>query len=491
MHESPFEHISETAQNFTTPQMDDVFQSVLEDIQNFRPLSCVIGFPKSGKTFFLNRLNAVQQVHTVIVNAVSGQTLSQTINKILSPEAENKAVLFNLLREKKRILLFIDNAHLLTDEDFAFIGGLFTFAEHLQTVLQIVLIGNGEIVHRLARPDNRSIYNLLGAIWNLPKLTREQSMAYIQFLLDGAGLASDLITNPEVLAKRAAGVIGILRMMTITLALKALNSQESCDAEEALDFKRNFAMPQPDDTAGEDMPTQKMVTKLSPMTAGILALTMACIIGIFLLFFSWLMPQSVREDLFSGFKGAPQDTKANATPQAVSPAPKIEPVPGTSPQMQAVAKTVFRKRTTEGAYSLQLGSYPTMESLLLHLPRFADQKEPLFWNQDRGENARFSLFLGRFESFEHAGSFASDNKLTEAPVVFRPFVATVGPLTDQEQIKWASASVGLPAELRTFERELVNGVEIQFGLERSREDALDHCAQAEAKGLSCAVTQYE
>ena len=151
MHESPFEHISETAQNFTTPQMDDVFQSVLEDIQNFRPLSCVIGFPKSGKTFFLNRLNAVQQVHTVIVNAVSGQTLSQTINKILSPEAENKAVLFNLLREKKRILLFIDNAHLLTDEDFAFIGGLFTFAEHLQTVLQIVLIGNGEIVHRLAR----------------------------------------------------------------------------------------------------------------------------------------------------------------------------------------------------------------------------------------------------------------------------------------------------------------------------------------------------
>lgn len=489
MHESPFEHMSETAQNFTTSQMEDVFQSVVGDIQNLRPLSCVIGFPKSGKTFFLNRLNAVQEVHSVVINASSGETLSKTINKKLSPEAENKAVLFNLLREKKRVLLFIDNAHLLTDEDFAYIGGLFTFAEHLQTLLQIVLIGNGEIVHRLARPDNRSIYNLLGAIWNLPKLTREQSMAYIQFLLDGAGLATDLITNPEALAKRAAGVIGILRMMTITLALKALQSQESCDAEEALDFKRNFVMPEPDDTEGEDMPTQKMITKLSPLTAGILALTMAGIIGIFLLFFSWLMPQSVREDLFSGFKGTAQETKVNATPQAVSPAPKIEPE--SSPQMQTVAKTVFRKRTTEGAYSLQLGSYPTMESLLLHLPRFADQKEPLFWNQDRGENARFSLFLGRFESFEHAGSFAADNKLTEVPIVFRPFVATVGPLTDQGQINRASAAVGLPAELRTFERELVNGVEIQFALERSRDDALDHCAQAETKGLSCAVTQYE
>ena len=36
---------------------------------------------------------------------------------------------------------------------------------------EIVLVGNGEIVHRLARPDNRAIYSMLGAIWTLPKLT--------------------------------------------------------------------------------------------------------------------------------------------------------------------------------------------------------------------------------------------------------------------------------------------------------------------------------
>jgi hypothetical protein len=34
-------------------------------------------------------------------------------------------------------------------------------------------------------------------------------------------------------------------------------------------------------------------------------------------------------------------------------------------------------------------------------------------------------------------------------------------------------------------------VEIQFALERAREDALNQCAEAEKKGLSCAVTQYE
>jgi len=119
-----------------------------------------------------------------------------------------------------------------------------------------------------------------------------------------------------------------------------------------------------------------------------------------------------------------------------------------------------------------------------------DQQQPLFWNHDQGDG-RFSLFVGRFESFEQAGEFAEQNNLADTPVVFRPFVATVGPLTDQQQINRASMSLGLPEQLDIFERELVNGVEIQFALERSRDDALAHCTRAEQKGLSCAVTQYE
>jgi len=487
MHDSPFENMSETAQHFSTPQLEDIFQSVLSDIQNHRLLSCVIGFPKSGKTFFLNRLASAQNAHTLSITASSGQTLSQTINEKLSPEKENKAALTQLLREKKHVILFVDNSHLLTDADFAFLGGLFSLTRHLSTVLQVVLVGNGEIVHRLARPENRPIYNMLGAIWTLPKLNREQSLAYIRFLLDSAGLDTDLIGNPEAVAKRAAGVIGILRMLTMTLALKALHSDHCCDAEEALNFKSSC--PETEEKADEAMPTQNMVSGNSLMAGVILALSMAGIIAIFLFFFSWLMPEVRVGDMFSAITGTPRQEIIEPAPVSPAPPQNVQTASG-SVHWQSVAKTVFRKRTTDGPYSLQLGAYPTMESLLLHLPRFMDQKQPLFWNHDQGDG-RFSLFVGRFESFEQAGKFAAQNNLADTPVVFRPFVATVGPLTDQQQINRASMSLGLPEQLDIFERELVNGVEIQFALERSRDDALAHCTRAEQKGLSCAVTQYE
>jgi len=488
MHDSPFENISETAQHFSTPQFEDIFQSVLSDIENQRLLSCVIGFPKSGKTYFTNRLSSVQNAHALVITASSGQTLSQAINEHLSPKKENKAALTQLLREKKRVILFIDNAHLLTDDDFAFLGGLFSLTKQLAALLQVVMVGNGEIVHRLARPENRPIYNMLGAIWTLPKLTREQSLAYIRAFLDSAGLASDIIGNPEVVAKRAAGVIGILRMLTITLALKALHADQSCDANEALNF--GSTCPEAlDDAKGEAMQTQKMGSAISPLTGLILVLSMAGIIGVFLLFFSWLMPEAGLKDLFSGLGGTQQEQQIEPEPSLPAPEKNIQQ-PSASVHWQSVAKTVFRKRTSDGPYSLQLGAYPTMESLLLHLPRFADQKQPLFWNHDQGDG-RFSLFVGRFESFEEAGKFGSQNNLADAPVVFRPFVATVGPLMNQEQVNSASMSLGLPEKLDIFERELVSGVEIQFALERSRDDALAHCGRAEKKGLSCAVTQYE
>jgi hypothetical protein len=70
-------------------------------------------------------------------------------------------------------------------------------------------------------------------------------------------------------------------------------------------------------------------------------------------------------------------------------------------------------------------------------------------------------------------------------------VGTIGPLTDQEQVRHASLLMGLREPRKVFEHELVSGVEIQFALERSREDALNQCQEAEKKGLSCAVTQYE
>lgn len=483
MTDSPFEDVSGAAQHFTTPQLEDVFRSVLNEIENRRPLSCVIGFPKAGKTTFLTRLQAALNIETISLAASSEQTLFHTLMMHTTPEGETKPVLSKLLREKKRIVLMIDNAHLLTDGDFAFLASLYGLAGQHQSVLQVVLVGNGEIVHRLARPDNRAIYAMLGAIWNLPKLTREQSGEYIAFLLGNAGLATDIISHPEALVKRAAGVIGILRMLTITLALKSLSSREACDAEDVLEC-RPEASTTPDESPEESFATQQMATGLSRWSGLVLSLSMAGIIVLLVAFLAWLMPGLGVKELIFGTEATPPEA---AVPANLTQAETLSP----EPMIQAVPKTVFRKRTKDGPYSVQLGSFATMEAMLLHLPRFTDMQGSLYWNRETGEPERYAVFVGRFESFEEARDFGSRLDLGEAQVVFRPFVGTIGPLTDPEQVRRASLLVGLREPLKVFERELVNGVEIQFALERSREDALKQCMEAEKKGLSCAVTQYE
>ena len=483
MTDSPFDNASGTVQHFTTPQLEDVFESVLNEIQSLRPLSCVIGFPKSGKTTFLKRVQTAIDIETLSLVASPEQTLFHTLMMHTTPEGESKPVLSKLLREKKRLVLFIDNAHLLTDGDFSFLSSLFGLAKQHQSELQVVLVGNGEIVHRLARPDNRAIYSMLGAIWNLPKLTREQSREYIEFLFEGAGLAKDLFSNPDPLIKKAGGIIGILRMLTVTLALRALSSKETCNAEDVLECPPGeAAQPQPETPAGPS-PTQHMGARMPRWGGLVLALSMCGIIGLLVFFLSWLAPDLSIMDVF---RSAPPAREA-ATPP---PAPQVETRPA-GPVMQSVAKTVFRKRTKDGPYSVQLGSFATMEALLLHLPRYENLDQGLFWNRETGEPARFTLFVGRFESFEQARDYGGQHDLTDAQVVFRPFVGTIGPLTDPEQIRHASMLLGLGEPLKLFEQELVSGVEIQFALERSREDALNQCAQAEKKGLSCAVTQYE
>jgi type II secretory pathway predicted ATPase ExeA len=483
MTDSPFENVSGAVQHFSTPQLEDVFQSVINEIDSRKPLSCVIGFPKSGKTTFLERLDDALDIETISLAASSEQTLFHTLMMHATPEGETKPVLTKLLKEKKRIVLLIDNAHLLTDGDFAFLLSLYGLAGQHDSILQVVLAGNGEMVHRLARPDNRAIYAMLGSIRNLPKLTREQSLEYISFLLDSAGLAADLISNPEVLVKRAAGVIGILRMLTVTLALKALSSQESCDAEDALECRGDADASSTED-ATETMTTERMATRMSPWAGLVLTLSMAGIVGLLVVFLAWLMPDLGIMDLLPGTDRVAEKTVAE-------PEPSVEPAPA-APMMQPVAKTVFRKRTKDGPYSVQLGSFATMEALLLHLPRFTDLDQPLFWNRETGTPERFTLFIGRFESFEDARDFGENrDELEEVQVVFRPFVGTIGPLTDQEQVRRASVLMGLREPRKVFEQELVSGVEIQFALERSREDALNHCQEAEKKGLSCAVTQYE
>ena len=131
-------------------------------------------------------------------------------------------------------------------------------------------------------------------------------------------------------------------------------------------------------------------------------------------------------DLFHALTGTPRETAVEPVPSAPARPENIHTASGPV-HWQSVAKTVFRKRTTDGPYSLQLGAYPTMESLLLHLPRFMNQKQPLFWNQDQSGEAPFTLFVGRFESFEQARKIRVPKQLVRYAGGLQAFCGHGGP----------------------------------------------------------------
>jgi hypothetical protein len=480
MHDTVFDHLSSHDTYFPIPQIDDVFTSIVAELENGRALCCFTGFPKSGKSAFLSRLGDVASGHSLYLPASREQSLATIVLEKLSAFGDHKTALGKFFEEHKQAVLLIDNAHLLKDQDFDLLVSMYAFAEHLQTRLQIVLGGNGELMLHLGRPENRTLFNMLGSVWHLPKLTIGQSLDYVRFLLKSAGLPEDLIADPLPLAKRAAGTIGVLRMLTITFALKALGGQKIDNPESILDFKTALEPPVPPDAEAMDLESLR-----APWIGRIFIVVMLTVITVSVLALLWLVPGSGVRNLLLGQNSAPGPT--SDTPGASSSiSPEAQPGPVNLP----VAKTVFRKRTSEGPYSLRLGVYPSVEAMLLHLPRFLDLELPLFWSSPEGIDSA-ELYAGRFETGEAAMEFATRHKLVEAAVALRPFVVTVGPVHGEVRIKQARYAAGLPEAHPVFRRELATGEELQFALERTLDEALARCAAIEKSGLSCAVTEYD
>lgn len=483
MNESPFEDIPKEESYFFTPQLENAFKSMLEEVHSGRLLSCVVGFPKSGKTTFSKRLAALLLEHTIVLTASTTENLSQALSNYLSPQGDTSFNFPKELQEKMRIVLIIDDAHLLQDEDFAFLSSLFTLAKHKNNVLQVILVGNKELVHKLARPDNRGTQILVGNISNLPKLTREQSFGYIRFLLNSAGLDKNLISNPAPLVRRAAGVIGMLRILTITLALRALSGQDISNMETALDLPTQEESTE-NKVSGQEIIQEKLGLSLA-WPGHLLVLGTIFFIALATLIFIWAISDSKPLESFSksitgmftswsGEYSEPgfQNIYLETTPPVMGP---------------PTAQTIFRKKSKDGPYSLLLGTYPTIEALCLHLPRISKLNQPVFWNKESFPVQHFALFIGRFHSMPQAKEFISKKKLEGATIVLKPFVVTVGPLSEEE-VAVASFAVGLPQRQRPFERKLVAGVEVQFGLTNDHSGAMDLCALPENQGYPCAIT---
>lgn len=499
MPESPFDQLTEENAIFSIPQYDDILQSILNEIGNFRLLSCVTGFPKSGKSFFADRLKNKLRITTLLLRITGKDRLSQALHAYLAAFPRELSTLAGQLKQHKRVVLIIDNAHLLDDEDFAVLSTFYTLAAQHRSLLQVVLIGNGEIAQRFSKPENRTIFNMLGNIWSLPKLTREQGVAFVRFVLDSTGISNDIIPDPNALVKQAGGSIGLLRTLTATIALASLSGQDSHAIEHLLDPDADTKTQQYREYDASGLPVQEMAKSSTPWVGRLLLFVMVCAVGFFLAVY-FLLPanNSLTTMMNSGHKNIVEATLASRTEQPanpdkdqVLPAPTVQKNPAVRNQTQPVMTPVFRRIIKDGPYSVHIGTYPATETLLLALARFRELEQPMFWNKTDTTPVSYELYAGRFDNFSQARQFAIQHQQAELPIVFRPFLITVGPFANEEQIHNAALKIGFPEASNAFLYNEIAATELQVSLKRTKDEAVAECKATESRGLTCMITQYE
>ncbi len=113
-------------------------------------------------------------------------------------------------RQKKTIFLFIDNAHLLSNETLTDIQLL--VSSRFEQPLKLVLCGHGDIKKRLQQSDHISLSQRINLFYNLATMTESQTSEYIDFQLRRVD-ACDKIFSADVKKELHGYTKGIPRLI--------------------------------------------------------------------------------------------------------------------------------------------------------------------------------------------------------------------------------------------------------------------------------------
>lgn len=176
----------------------------------------------SGKTtiiqYMLNKLGSESEVAVIFNTNVSGyQLLGLILSEFeLAPPSRNKAAALDILNQflvekyaqKKKVLLVIDEAQNLNTgalEEVRMLSNLHTANEAL---LQIMLVGQPELLKKLRRPELLQLSQRIGVNFHLEGLPREEVGDYIAYRLQKAGGRPDLFTEKakEMIYELSGGI---------------------------------------------------------------------------------------------------------------------------------------------------------------------------------------------------------------------------------------------------------------------------------------------
>ena len=205
--ESPFENSLNQRFLFLSEDHQEVLAALLYFLQTQKGFAMVCGDVGTGKTMlinsFLERLPETVKPVMIANPYVSSQDLLFYLAKKLAIQTtgeENVLELTDAIKEAllkakshdEHVVLILDEAHLLSDQALEEIRLLSNIETPEQKLLQILLVGQYELSHKLDRPEMRHLRQRLNINRFLSHLNGSETIRYIDHRLQqvGASFAS-------------------------------------------------------------------------------------------------------------------------------------------------------------------------------------------------------------------------------------------------------------------------------------------------------------
>jgi putative secretion ATPase (PEP-CTERM system associated) len=210
--EKPFQIVPNPAYLYKSPKHEAALAYLEYGVSENVGFILLTGEIGSGKTmlvhYITSRLNASTEAAVIFNTNVSAQELLGLIlEEFMVPrEAGDKASLLSALNQflieryaqRKRVLLIIDEAQNLSETALEEVRMLSNLQSDDQGLLQIMLVGQPELVAKLKKPSLRQFSQRIAASYHLTGLSRKETGEYVAHRLVKAGGRADLFTAAAV-----------------------------------------------------------------------------------------------------------------------------------------------------------------------------------------------------------------------------------------------------------------------------------------------------
>ena len=207
---SPFENNLDQRFLFLSQDHEEVLSALSYFIQEDKTFTLLCGDVGTGKTMlvhsFLEKLpssvipmmisNPQFEYHEILLFVAGYLGIEDHSKGSLALAGEIKEALVKTRAQGQKHVLIIDEAHLLSDENLEHIR-LLSNIETSQKLLQILLVGQYELSHKLERPEMRQLRQRINISRFLSPLDPSETIRYIDFRLKVVRSSFDLIFEPS------------------------------------------------------------------------------------------------------------------------------------------------------------------------------------------------------------------------------------------------------------------------------------------------------